>query len=65
MVNQVYAKGVRSSNDERCVRVPTPVGTIGSEDRPVPTMSGHESRITCHFSTGCRPPAQMLRFGVL
>jgi len=51
MVNQ-------ESNKNHC-----PAAT-GNEDRPVPAMSGHESRIASHLPTGCPPPRRMLRFGV-
>ena len=46
--------------DEPDRQLSTPFSS--TSHRPAPTLSG--SRITSHFSAGCRPPAQMLRFGV-
>jgi hypothetical protein len=39
LVNQESDKDFLSSSDKPCL-------TIGSDDRPVPIMSGHESRVT-------------------
>jgi hypothetical protein len=64
MVNQVSAKGFRSSNDERCLRVPTRLGPPGARiDLSQPCrVTNHESRVA--LPTGCPPPFRMLRFGV-
>ena len=64
MANQVPLVGSRSLERRALPASADQVWTMGSEDRPVPTMSGHESRVSSHLSMGCRTLFQMLRFGV-